>query len=672
MAQTKLITLQNLGCFLNRCKETFAKAGESLGLTLTEVKNYLRYTTPSEKKVLLTYSNDLLQTLNTELGGTDAFDTMIADFETVLPDARSCIFAVPKSADDDIWNADIIGIPLDWYSIDSENKCFAPASGVWDAGAESVKVNVVSYYNGKLELQAWVDWDTLIWDSETTWHDYEHDGDRLLPKGRGPIEKRISFLEQNKAEIVRLADLGDTDTYLGRESKIFVCSADNGNIGFPGSIDRILFDGEVLYSRIPDTAVITCATDALWRETGKMAGCSFVRGNKAYLNRYQSNSNLLCYMHSGNNYPIFANAIKVSIGNWNPHKINNCPLLEEIELNGTTLSNSIYDPPQSGSYLFSPLPSLRRIICHNITVNTDANAAFSGNSKLVDISEIGRWTFNQDTSMAHFFSYCTSLESTEPMLDWDFSRVTELSYMCAGCTSLRKANNLLKIDAPKVTAIEGIFQNTPKIYFTDDGNCNWNMPLLTNASKAFSKCGAQSLTLAISSESLTDVHEFAAFCPNLEVVRLNMIGNITNISNMFAGCNKLSELRLSCNLGSLTNTNGMFEGCTALRTLYRETYRGPLPTCTDKLKISLDVSDCPLNNPSQILEWLYDFSGETAPSTTPTIAFSNHSYNLLTDEQIAAATAKGWTLTCAPEPVAEPTTEERIVALEGRLAALEA
>ena len=130
------------------------------------------------------------------------------------------------------------------------------------------------------------------------------------------------------------------------------------------------------------------------------------------------------------------------------------------------------------------------------------------------------------------------------------------------------------------------------------------------------------------------------FCDCRSLKSLDLSGwnvsRVKDMSNMFRSCTALASLQLGRwemgNLGTqyagLTDT---FYGCTALRDV-----SGTL----SGINTNLSLGDSPLTNASAMVF----INGLAEVTSAKTLTFSAATYDALTEEQIALATSRGWTV----------------------------
>ena len=192
----------------------------------------------------------------------------------------------------------------------------------------------------------------------------------------------------------------------------------------------------------------------------------------------------------------------------------------------------------------------------------------------------------------------------------DTSNMTYMGHMFqdySGLTSLDLSN----FDTSKVTNMNSMFNGCYKLTSLDVSN--FNTSKVTDMSDMFSSC---------------------AKLTSLDVSNFNT-SKVTDMSWMFSWCAKLTSLNLSgWNLSKVTNMAYMFYSCTALTTI-----TGPITG----ISVGIGLGNSPLTHDSAMVF----LNGLNTVTETKTIAFKSTTYGTLTEAEIAAATAKGWTVKSA-------------------------
>ena len=174
---------------------------------------------------------------------------------------------------------------------------------------------------------------------------------------------------------------------------------------------------------------------------------------------------------------------------------------------------------------------------------------------------------------------------------FDVSQVTDMLNMFYNCTGLTGELDLSSWDTSNVTTMEYMFNQCSKLTSLDVSN--WDT------------------------------------------------SNISDMSNLFNGCSGLTSLDLSTwNISNLSVTNGMFSNCAALTSLKLNDL-GRYQYCT-----SLNLTACSALTKDSIL-YLFNnaFDRSAAGYTTAfTITLNAKTKALLTEDEIAIATNKGFTV----------------------------
>lgn len=168
------------------------------------------------------------------------------------------------------------------------------------------------------------------------------------------------------------------------------------------------------------------------------------------------------------------------------------------------------------------------------------------------------------------------------------------------------------------------------------------------------------LTLPFTTPNVTDFGNFLRQCTMLETLDISTFNtsSATNMSYMFNGCQRLKRLDLSHFVTSkVTNFNSMFNGCFSLydvdfsnldtsgATTTPITMFSYCPNLTNlkvgKINKSFKFSDCNRLSHESLLNVIAALEA-TEDALTLTIGSTN--LKKLTEEEIAVATEKGWTV----------------------------
>ena len=285
------------------------------------------------------------------------------------------------------------------------------------------------------------------------------------------------------------------------------------------------------------------------------------------------------------------------------------------------------------------------------------NSMFVGCTSLKIISPFD--TSSLSGSIGGMFQRCSSLEEI-PYLDT--SRVTGLTNTFAGCASLKSLPNLntsnvqyMNYTFSGCTSLEELpkydFSNVVEIYDLCY-NCNnlltvpsLELSAVTDATAAFAECYRLKTVGEFSAPNCTTVENMFGYCYDLETIgsyeHYLDIGKCSTTSYMFRDCYSLKELPI-INCPSITTESSFFGGTYYLYDLVevggcisKHNQNG-----TNKWARCPNLSQASIQ---RIINCLYDFIGNGS-STRKSISFNTNSQSLVTNEMIAQATNKGWTI----------------------------
>ena len=306
------------------------------------------------------------------------------------------------------------------------------------------------------------------------------------------------------------------------------------------------------------------------------------------------------------------------------------------------------------------------------------------------------------TNMNYIFSLCPSLQSL-PLLDT--SNVTNMSYMFAECNSLL---SIPMLDTSNVTNMSNMFYkcrtlklipelNTTNV--TNMSNMFYNctslhsIPLLdtsnvTDMNHMFTECNSLLSIPMLDTSNVININAMFSYCRTLQTIPELNTTNLTNMSNMFYECNSLLSIPMldtsnvtnmsymfySCktlqtipelNTTNVANMNFMFSSCSSLQSLpLLDTSNvtnminffgySTINTLTDlggfkDLKISVTsgflerTPNLTVDSLMNVINNVYDLTANGLSGQS--LKFGSTNLNKLTAEQVAIATAKGWTLT---------------------------
>lgn len=237
---------------------------------------------------------------------------------------------------------------------------------------------------------------------------------------------------------------------------------------------------------------------------------------------------------------------------------------------------------------------------------------------------------NNVNSMFNMFGRCNNLET---VLITNYSTVTSMYNMFEGCTSFKEFNNItttnvenmermfydcetlekVRLDATSCVNMEFMFAYCGKlkeIELINTGNC-------TNMAFCFLWCGNLTSIPPINTYRVESLNSAFSSCAKLKSVPKIKCHNLKNITSIFHNSNEVTEL------GGFENLMISWNDAFGLANLSKLTYQSVMNV---------------INN-------LYDFRANGDNSTTKLLKLHRNSLAMLSDDDIAIATNKGWILT---------------------------
>lgn len=169
---------------------------------------------------------------------------------------------------------------------------------------------------------------------------------------------------------------------------------------------------------------------------------------------------------------------------------------------------------------------------------------------------VGNLKMEACESAYHMFEGCSNLESIASL---DTGNVTTMGNMFNGC---KKLKSIPQLDTSKVTDMGGMFDgctNLKSIPQLDTGN-------VTIMGGMFSDCSALESLPQLDTSKVTSMGFIFRNCTNLNSIPQWDFRAATDLNYGFSGCSLLTEIP-DLNLDSVTNVSSLFEGDRALVTI---------------------------------------------------------------------------------------------------------
>ena len=216
--------------------------------------------------------------------------------------------------------------------------------------------------------------------------------------------------------------------------------------------------------------------------------------------------------------------------------------------------------------------------------------------------------------------------------------ITNMGYFTQPCRDKLKTIDLSEFDTSQVTSMYEAFYQCSNLTSIDLTNVNTSK--VTDMEMMFCSCGKlESVDLSgFDTSNVTLFERMFYGCNNLTSLNISNFdtSKLIGLSDMFDGCNRLSDLYLNFNISNITYSLGSFP--------YTFYYCFSLKNVVGKFegtKYDLYLSDCPLTAASAMVF----INGLATVTEKRRLSLSATTYDSLTNEQIAIATSKGWTVT---------------------------
>ena len=339
----------------------------------------------------------------------------------------------------------------------------------------------------------------------------------------------------------------------------------------------------------------------------------------------------------------------------------------------TTLSiteNGTYTPPTDvlgyNEITVNVESEVKRTKVSSLTVNNDCIVDGTWDGDGIDTSNV--------TNMSSMFSNCSDLQTLD-LSNWNTSNVTNMKNMFSGCSSLQSVD-VSNFDTGNVTDMRYMFYTCYSLQSLDVSG--WNTSNVTNMGHTFNICSSlQSVDLSNwntgNVTSMVDMFSECMLLQSLGDLSNWDVSNVKNISGMFFNCKSIQTLDLSgwdtsnvtdigavfmqCNIQNLDISN--WSNVSSIVNIYNVSYGSNIPTYVGGRTIDEVISNNitifnglkvgsnhMMSNSADraslraLINGLADLTG----STSQTLNLGSTLTTKLTEEDIAVATAKNWTI----------------------------
>ena len=333
------------------------------------------------------------------------------------------------------------------------------------------------------------------------------------------------------------------------------------------------------------------------------------------------------------------------------------------ENTGSGEENNAMITPVLGS-TFNVRYALSKVGKLDMTGITSMSAAFSNCNTLISIEEISNT--NSVTNMYEVFGYCKQLVTAPEM---DTSNVTDFRYAFRDCLKLK---NVPLYNLSKITSTNGLFSNCSEL----ESVPQFDLSSVTDVSSMFGRCTKLKTVPYWDFSKVTNINGFIQFCSSLEEIPEYDFSSVKSMSNFCYKCDSLKRLP-SFNTPKNTTLYYSFYECYALEEIgevdassvnnVSTTFYCPkLTTFGGLLNLGKAYTQKTVNASSygvslsssnqltheslmNVINKIYDLNltynvANGGTLYTQSLKLGSTNLSKLTAEEIAIATAKGWTV----------------------------
>ena len=234
------------------------------------------------------------------------------------------------------------------------------------------------------------------------------------------------------------------------------------------------------------------------------------------------------------------------------------------------------------------------------------------------------------TDTNYMFDGCSSLNTIPQM---DTSSVSSMNYMFRDCASL---TTIPQLDTSSATNLGGMFQGCSSLTTIPELDTS----SATNLGRMFQGCSSLTSIPQLNTSSVLSMEGMFQYCTSLTTIPQLSTSNVTEMGSMFTNCESLTSIPL-LDCSSITDATAPFVFSS---NLYNLTDLGGFKN----LKVNWNmgflnmIANLTVESLMNVINNLYDLTANGLSGQT--LSFGNMNLNKLTDEQIAVAIAKGWTL----------------------------
>lgn len=295
---------------------------------------------------------------------------------------------------------------------------------------------------------------------------------------------------------------------------------------------------------------------------------------------------------------------------------------------------------------------------------------FFNGCKFLQEVDLSKWNTKNVTDMTYMFRNCIELTSLD-LNSLNTSNVTDMSFLFESCSKL----NNLKIDKWDVGKVEDF----SSMFMGIGGNLenkmdeldlsSWNFSSATTLVSLFSSSNIKSVIINYPNMENVNIVTFLFNKSHVETVELKgwKLPNVTSLANMMGNCLELQKADLrEWDVSNVTSFSGLFNNCPSLTDLNIKDWdfngntsamtssaSGAFMKCNSltnvigpvyNIKANISFADSSLLTVDSAMVFINGLSDKV---TSKKLTFHTDVYSNLSPEQLAVATAKGWSVVSA-------------------------
>lgn len=298
------------------------------------------------------------------------------------------------------------------------------------------------------------------------------------------------------------------------------------------------------------------------------------------------------------------------------------PPLEDLEINPTK-EKQVFNHENSYGYdevVVNPVilqdKTVRPIETEQVVKADDGYVGLNE----VTVDKIGQTPYKP--RYISFYNY-QGTELDEELENLDTSNMTRLYYLFGYCSNFTTMD-MSKVKTSHIESFEYLLYYCSKLQSVDFSGCDTsNLMKMQNMLAYCQKLTTINYGENFNTSNVDNMQSLYSYCRMLDNLDMSMfdMSKVNNVNQMFANCQALTNLKFGYNLGKAYHKSS-----------YSNNY-------------DLYFTESPLTRESamSVINNVYDCKGN-GQTGKRTITFKASTYNLLSADDIAIATNKGWTI----------------------------